>query len=122
MHFEGEEDAEIIDGQVVDRASPPPMEELHGPGPGVTMLNTQQPNSQAQYLPPDVADKILQLATDQRSRALALFVEIPLLGFIAFSPKVPGLLRLGAAGIAVMRAVEVAQRQAELETYLPELP
>lgn len=73
--------------------------------------------------PPTVVDPVAlaaAMAADQRGRAVALFVEVPLLAFVAFSPQVPGLVRLGAAALGIYRAVEVATQHQEWEVLLPQ--
>lgn len=130
--FTDEEDAEVIDGEVTHRFGTVNVQP-HTTSPGTVMFNppaggypdtnpaTATGTGVGPVVPSDVAAKILELASDQRSRAIALFVEVPFLAFVAFSPKVPGLLRVGAAALGFVRAVEVAQRQRELESYFPEL-
>ncbi len=51
-----------------------------------------------------------QLATyERRGRAIALFVEVPLLTAVAFHDKVPGLIRAGAGVLAIWKAVQLAR-------------
>lgn len=135
--FGDEEDAEfgdVVDGEVTGEVhkvtgapgvtrvpigpdSPPPVDPYHYTPDPYTPADAGQ-----RVLAPEVADRILQLATDKRSRAIALFAEIPFLAYVAFSDDVAGPIRLMAAGLGLMRVIEVAQRQQELEQYLPEMP
>jgi hypothetical protein len=127
--FGDEEDAEIV-GEVVDghvassSSSSPELHEAKAP-PGVVVMQPpdgwQSLDQSGAYMPADVTDQLLQLAQDQRSRAIALFLEVPFCAYLALHPKLPGLVRLGAAALGIVRTVEVVQRQRELEAYLPEL-
>lgn len=125
--FDGEEDAQVVDGQVTGRSEPQPAFRPVGTGPIYTVqgqpMNPSQQAYQQAYGPgidvTGLVDLGVGVATDPRSRALALFVKIPLLGYVALSSKMPALVRLGAAALAVMEALEVAQRQDELQQMLP---
>lgn len=136
-----EEDAElvgdVVDGQVIGRtdpAPPPPEPELppgvgvvSGARPGVVVLkidpNFQQQGQGAPAQPQftDITSEFLDVAMSERSRAVALFLEVPFLAFVALNRDMPGLVRLGAAALGVVRVLEVTQRQAEFEQYLQEL-
>jgi hypothetical protein len=137
--FGEEEDAEYeeVDGQArmgsgtIYSTTKPPVQASGG---GTTILGGGAPAQQAAQpaapaysygqgnaVPSEVADQLLSLAMDQRARALSLFVELPFMAYIALHPRMPGFVRVGAAALGFVRAVEVVQRQKELEQYLPEL-
>ncbi len=46
---------------------------------------------------------------ERRGRAIALFVEVPLLTLVAFHGQVPGAIRAGAGLLAVWKAVQLAR-------------
>jgi hypothetical protein len=136
--FGDEDDAElvgdVVDGQVIGsttaQAPPPPppsqepvvqafTPEMAAQARGVVVLKLD-PSNYTGTAPVDITDEFLALAMNRRSRAYALFLEVPFFAFVALSPKLPGLVRVGAAVLGVMRALEVTERQAEFEQYLTE--
>lgn len=48
-------------------------------------------------------------ACDPRVRMIVLFAEIPFLCLVALHPRVPGLLRLGAAALGIWDAIQMAK-------------
>ncbi len=46
---------------------------------------------------------------ERRGRAIALFVEVPLLTLVAFHDRVPGAIRVGAGLLAAWKAVQLAR-------------
>ncbi len=73
---------------------------------------------QSQGLTQPAADQLA--LSEQRARAFALFVEVPVLAVIALHPKVPGMLRLGAGLIAAWSAYQIASQEKQIEAMLPE--
>lgn len=146
-----EEDADVVDGQVIGTTSspdvgqsssssaqsagpvPPPQvftkeqAEAAAAGRGVIVLkvdaNAWPPSGDGPAAPAytDITDEFLNVAMNQRSRAYALFLEVPFFAYIALNRNMPGLVRVGAAVLGVMRALEVTERQAEFEQYLSEI-
>lgn len=47
---------------------------------------------------------------DPRVRMVVLFAEIPFLALVALHPRVPGLLRLGAAALGIWDALQMAKQ------------
>jgi hypothetical protein len=133
--FGDEEDAEIVDGQVIG-SSPPQQQQQPSPMPGLNVLTQATANRGVIVLkidpnnwpprdgappPQDITDDFLAVAMNQRSRAYALFLEVPFLAYIALQRDLPSLVRVGAAVLGVLRALEVTERQAEFEQYFDEL-
>jgi len=128
---------EVIDGQVIGSSAPPsqqqqqPVLDLHVLTPeqaaasrGVIVLKIDPnnwPPREGSPPPQDITDEFLAVAMNQRSRAYALFLEVPLPAYISLHRELPGLVRIGAAALGVMRALEVTQRQAEFEQYFYEM-
>lgn len=104
MHFEGEEDADFVEaGSARSVGSPQaPVQEQVQP---VSRIQRD-----SQITDSSLSDTEARLATyERRGRALVLFVEIPVLSFIALNDKTPGLLRAGAGLLAAWKALELAR-------------
>ncbi len=57
---------------------------------------------------------------EARARALALFVKVPLLAYVALHKDMPVLVRLGAAAMAFLEASEIAKQSGvQVPTELP---
>ena len=96
--------------------------------------NPQVAPQPVQRLVPDPTRDVVDLRTDvsanpslelalyeRRGRAIAIFVELPILALVAVNDKTPGLIRLGAAMLAAWKAVELARGGAqEVETVVQE--
>lgn len=127
--FRGEEDAQIVEGQVTARLEPQPVyrpAEQRGPIYEVDPSYRPDPYQSAQYPAGDgldltgLVDTGVTLASDPKSRTLALLVKVPLLAYVALSDKMPPLVRLAALALGAMEALEISQRQPELVEMLPE--
>lgn len=101
---------EIVDAEVIG-----PTVEQAPPHAGVARLIEQQTVGGAISLDPDALAKY-----EQRTRAIALFLKVPLLTVIALHPRVPGMLRLGAGMIAVWEAWQIASQEKDIEAMLPD--
>lgn len=119
MRFEGEEDAEVVEGEVVGRSTGPAYRPA---GPERIYQVEQEP-----YAAPDgqeldltgLVDAGVGLAMDPKARALALLVKVPLLAYVALSDKMPVLVRLAAAGLGAAEVLEALQRQRDYEQLVP---
>lgn len=118
MRFEGEEDAEVVEGQVTGRSEGPrfvPPVQARG------RIYEAQPEYNAAGIDvTGLVDAGVGLATDPRSRTVALFVKVPLLAYVALHHKMPALVRLAALGLAVVEGMDLFQnRRAEVEAAMP---
>ncbi len=50
---------------------------------------------------------------EKRGRAVALFIRLPLLAFVALNDRTPGLIRIGAGLLAVWEATQLARGGAD---------
>lgn len=56
------------------------------------------------------ANPSLELARyEKRARTVAIFVRLPVLAYIAFDDRTPGLIRAGAGLLAIWEAIELAR-------------
>lgn len=115
--FRGEEDAVIVEGQVTGRSGVRPVEQVRAG----RIYEVDPYAAQGQgYDVTGLVDAGVSLASNPRSRTLALLVKIPLFAYVAFSHRMPPLVRLAALGLGAMEALEALQRQGEIEQTLPE--
>lgn len=129
--FRGEEDAQIVEGQVTARTGPQPAfrpAEQRGPIYEVDPSYRPDPYQQAQY--PDgsgidltgLVDTGVTFASDPTSRSIAKLLSLPLFTYVALSGKMPPLIRLAALALGVMDALEIAQRGPELVDFTVPVP
>lgn len=133
MRFRGEEDAEIIDGEVTGRSEPQVQQWISAAQPGVQQI-PMDPNviagAPGGYTPgPGVdltglIDVGVNFASQQQTRSLALLVKVPLFAYVAMHRKMPVVVRLGAAAFGVMEFLEALQRAPDYEQMmqLPPMP
>lgn len=139
MHFDGEEDGEVVEGEVVDRfytpqvPKPPPVPQWDpgafwaggsvppqgASGPGMWTVD-QSAGSQAApagagFDATGLVDAGVSLASNSKSRSIALLVKIPLFAYVALNHKMPPLVRLAAAALGAMETLEVFQRQSDYQ-------
>lgn len=121
MRFEGEEDGEVIDGEVIGRSEP--LRQVAPPGNGPTYVPfNPDAYAQADASGFDVTELVgagVGLAMDPKARALALIVKIPVFAYVAFSARMPLLVRLAAAGLGAAEVLEALQRRQEIESFVP---
>lgn len=122
MRFQGEEDAQVVDGQVTGRSEPnEPMFVQPAQARGRIYEPGVQYESEGSGIDvTGLVDVGLTFATDKRSRAVALLVKVPLFAYVALSDKVPPLVRLGAALLGAMEVLEAVQPKGELTQIVPE--
>lgn len=132
MRYGDVEDAQIIDGTVTarqDAAQTDPF--VAATQAAQQSFDPQQAAQQAQAYGPDssnyydsggyvdpttgvdvtgIVDAGVGMAMNPRSRNIALFVKVPLLAYVALHEDLPGLVRLTAAVLGVMEALEAADR------------
>lgn len=111
----GIDPSQISDAEVVDGTSPPPPVAKHVANPNVINISQAYQN---QGLAQPAADQLAMAET--RARAIGLFVQIPVLTIIALHPKVPGVLRLVAGGLAAWNAYQIATQEKQIEQMLPD--
>jgi hypothetical protein len=123
MRFQGEEDAVIVEGEVTGRSEAPRVVQraqaripIYEPDPSVQYGYDQGSGVDLTGL----VDQGVSFASRPQSRSIALLVKVPLLAYVALSPKMPAVVRLAALSLGVMEALEVLQRQPEYEEMLPE--
>jgi hypothetical protein len=127
MRFEGEEDAEIIEGQVTGRSGAPfrPVEEIRAERPIYQVdpryVAQEQGVAYQQGSGVDLTG-LVDAATQPGGRAVALLVKVPLFAYVALHPKLPGLVRLTAGVLGALEALEALQRAPEYEALLPAAP
>ena len=122
---------EVVDGQVTGYGSVPAYAPPGGhttqlgPDPGTAAPPPADPNQyvpQSSFFPvgPSASPPpALNLTADSRGRAIALFVEVPLLAYVALTPGISGLVRLAAAGLGVYRVAQVMGPSYELQFSEP---
>lgn len=117
--FRGEEDAVIVDGEVTARSDGPRFTQpAQARGPIYETDPSAQQYGQG-YDVTGLVDAGVSLASNPRSRAVALLVKIPLFAFVALSDRMPPLVRLAALALGGMEALEALQRRGELEQQIP---
>lgn len=137
MRFQGEEDADIIDGEVVGR-SEPQVQQWQGrstPGPQQIPVDPYvvAGDPGGGYAPAPgidltgLVDVGVNFASQQQTRSLALLVKVPLFAYVALHRKMPLAVRLGAAAFGVMEFLEALQRAPDYEqlvqgAQLPPMP
>jgi len=101
----------IVDAEFVELGSSRPVGSPQAPTQGQVQPVQRNPMSDVIDLSVDTsANPSIALALyEKRARAVSMFVEIPLLAFITFSDKTPGLIRLGAGILAIWKSVELAR-------------
>jgi hypothetical protein len=123
MRFQGEEDAVIIEGEVTGRSEGPRfVQPVQARGP-IYETDPSAGQGYEQGMGVDLTglvDQGVSFASRPQSRSIALLVKVPLLAYVALSPKMPAVVRLAALSLGVMEALEVLQRQPEYEEMLPE--
>ena len=104
-----------VDAEVVGTQTPPPVQRyVSKPGnvidisQGTPIADPVVPWVDHSHDPPAGI-----LLYEKRARAISLFVELPLLTLVAMHDKTPGLIRLGAAILALWKSVELARGGAE---------
>ena len=116
MRFRGEEDAEIVDGQVTARQESP-LRPAESQRQQIYQVDPSYVDPQGQGFDATGAlDVGVGFATDSRARTIALLVKVPLFAYVALNGKLPPIVRLVAAGLGVMEALEAIERQPELES------
>ena len=118
----------IVDAEVVSEpqsVSSPPRRSgvvyLHSPPIEPQFQASSLDQTGADYpIQQDPFDQVAALSTDKRARAISLFVKVPLFVYVALSPKMPALVRLGAGALAVWEAMQIASQQKEIEQTFQE--
>jgi hypothetical protein len=127
--FRGEEEAQIVEGQVVARADAHPAfrpAEQRGPIYEVDPTYQADPYQSAQY-PGGIdltglVDTGVTFASNPTSRSIAKLLSLPLFTYVALSGRMPPLIRLAALALGVMDALEIAQRGPELVDFQQSVP
>ncbi len=115
--FDDYDDGDVEDAEFVEYAQQPAPQQVYAPPQTVSQPDFKvrdvvrlDPVPQDQYFDPT------QLAIyDKRARAVTLFIKVPLLAFVAFNDKTPGLIRLGAGLLALWEASQLARSAGEVE-------
>jgi hypothetical protein len=108
---------EVVDGQVLGYGDYADVSQVRPP-PGVTVLGAQPAAGTSGVagggsvpLPFDLQSGFSYVeafaADQQRARSVTLFVEVPVLAYVALHPGVGGLVRLAAAALGVYRVAQV---------------
>ncbi len=126
MRFDGEEDAVIVDGPIVDGHVTARQESAQSAGPKYSpagnprIYNVEQsydPYFGTQAVDPGgfditgLVDVGMSAAADPRVRGLSTLIKVPLLTYVALNSKLPPIIRLGAVVLGVL---EVLPASAEL--------
>lgn len=116
---------EIVDAEVVSET---PREI----GTPAGVINLKDPNTFPAPPPPQQQPLFVQAEDgsfiqispldEQRGRAIALFVRVPVLTYVALNSRVPMAVRILAGALAAWDAFQLAQQSQEIEALLPELP
>jgi len=115
--FRGEEDAVIVDGEVTARSDEPRFTQPVQARGRIYEVDPYASQGQG-YDVTGLVDAGVSLASNPRSRAVALLVKIPLFAFVALSDRMPPLVRLAALGLGGMELLEALQRQGEIEQQM----
>lgn len=111
MHFEPF-DGEEVDAEFTEVA-PAPAPAATEPPP-VTRLKVDYRERDIVNMSTPSGNPSIELQLyEKRARAVALFVELPLLAVVALSDKTPPLIRLGAGLLAIWKSVELARGGAQ---------
>ena len=86
---------EIVDGEVISGSTPRAQVFQRDPNRDVIQIQMPTPSELA--------------VIEQRARAVSIYLKIPFLAFVAFSGRVPPLLRLGAALFGVLEVTQLAR-------------
>lgn len=137
--FRGEEEAEVVDGTVTQRQEKgyqtdpvyqPAEQATQGRIYEVDQSQQYTPDASQQYDPSQytpagsgvdltgLVDAGVGLASDPKNRTLALLVKVPVFAYVALSDRMPGVVRLAAAALGVMEALEAVQRQDDIQWYI----
>jgi len=103
----------VVDGQVIGRKDQPVITQL-GPVPGGPDIT--QPVVQGQMLTSAPDD------LETKARAFTMFVRIPFFLWLTLDGKMPPLVRLGAAALAVWDVRQIYLQQNEISAALPDMP
>jgi hypothetical protein len=128
MRFCGEEEeAQIVEGQVVARTEPrqPMFRPAEQRGPIYQVDPQYRPDyyqSAADGSGIDLTglvDTGVSFASDPKSRSIAKLLSLPLFTYVALSGKMPPLVRIAALALGVIEALEIAQKGPELVDFMP---
>ena len=103
----------------------PPAEEVVDAEYEVVQQSVRTPTRSAvvpltdNQVDPWVDPSALEAQYGERARAIALFVKVPVLAYVALSDKMPALVRLGALALAALEVREIARQAPQLEALLP---
>lgn len=104
----GIDPSQVTDAEVVGETSMPPVSVMP-PRHGINQVQS------AAYLDQNgnlVMPTVAELAVvEKRARAISVFVRVPTFAFVALSGKMPVLVRLAAAGLLVLEAMDLAREQ-----------
>lgn len=107
---------EVVDAEVIsDPSSPPAVSKAPG-RPGILHLDTASAPSAVTTA--DGSTYAISPLTEQRARAIVLFLKVPLLAAICLHPKVPAWMRLAAGALAAWEALQIAQQAQDLTNLL----
>jgi len=106
---------EIVDGEVTGGsnfgATPTVVNRIPTPAEVAAWQAAQSGSSQTSLAATSV--------TEQRARALVLFVKVPLLAYLALNNRLPPLARFAVGGLAVWEAIQIAQSTREISNLFP---
>ena len=103
----------VVDGQVIGKTDQPVITQL-GPVPGGPDITQPPIQGQMMTVAPD--------DLETKARAFAMFVRIPFFLWLTLDGKMPPLVRLGAAALAVWDVRQIYLQQGEISAALPDLP